>query len=102
MYKLVYNKVYCIDNIENLEGEQWKVLEGTEGNYYCSNLGRIKSYCSYNAILVKPFQNMRNYEKVKITLYGNYANYFVHRLVASAWLPLPKNIDCIIHHIDRK
>lgn len=43
---------------------------------------------------------MRNYEKVSITLYGNYTAYYIHRLVASAWLPLPKNIDCIIHHID--
>lgn len=93
--------MYCIDNIENLKGEEWKELEGTEGNYYCSNFGRIKSYCNYNAIIVKPFINDSNYAKIKITQYNITANRFVHRLVASKWLPPPKNIDCIIHHIDQ-
>lgn len=81
MYKLVYNKVFCIDNIKNFEGEEWKLIEATNGNYYCSNLGRIKSYCSYSAVLLKPFNNKANYQKVRIRQYGISSNQFVHRII---------------------
>ena len=100
LYKLVFNKVYCKDTIENLEGEEWREIDGTEGNYYCSNLGRIKSCCGYTAIIIRPYINHSNYAKVKIIQNGLSTGKFVHRLVASKWLPLPQNIDCKIHHID--
>lgn len=100
LYKLAYNKVFCIDNIEDLEGEEWKVIEGTNNNYYCSNKGRIKSYCGYNAIIVKSCKNNKNYEKVRIVQYGISKNCFVHRIVASCFLPPPKNIYCETHHIN--
>lgn len=43
IYREVYNKEYCIDLIEDLDGEQWKPIDDT-GKYFISNLGRVKSY----------------------------------------------------------
>lgn len=46
---------FCIDEIENLSGEEWKPIENTDNKYFISNYGRVKSYCGYNAIVLKPY-----------------------------------------------
>ena len=43
LYKLVYDKILCEDTIENLQGEEWKEIKGSDGLYHVSNKGRIKS-----------------------------------------------------------
>lgn len=55
LYRKVYNKEFCIDEIENLSGEEWKPIENTDNKYFISNYGRVKSYCGYNAIVLKPY-----------------------------------------------
>lgn len=52
LYRLVFNKEYCKDSIKDLKGEVWKEVEGTEGRYYVSNCGRVKSLCGYTAKLL--------------------------------------------------
>lgn len=51
---MVYNKEFCIDNIENLKDEEWKPIIETDGLYFVSNKGRIKSYHDYKAKILKP------------------------------------------------
>lgn len=99
LYKLVYNKVYCIDNIEDLEGEEWKEIEESQGIYYISNYGRVKTYTEYTAKLIKTYFNS-NYEKVKLVINNAVITSFIHRLVAEYWLEPPKSKDMIIHHIN--
>ena len=82
---MIYNKEFCIDNIESLKGEIWKEIEETNGRYYCSNMGRIKSYCNYNAIIMKITITDKNYEKVQIIKNGISYNKFVHCLVATCF-----------------
>lgn len=100
LYKLVYNKIYCIDNIQNLNNEIWKEIENTDGNYYISNKGRVKSYTGYNAIILRPAVIKNGYERLQISKNGILVNKLIHRLVASAFLPAPKNIDEVLHHKD--
>ena len=38
LYKLVYNTVFCKDYIENLEQEEWKIIEHTDSNYLISSM----------------------------------------------------------------
>lgn len=100
IYKRLYDKVFCIDDIETLEGEEYKEIEGTEGNYYVSNYGNVKSYVSNHAILLKPTITSKGYERLQLTIEGQRYNKFVHGLVAAAWLERPQNLDCEIHHKD--
>lgn len=64
LYKLVYGKVFCIDNIESLENEIWKEIENTDGYYYISNYGRVKSLYKYEATLLKPTITASGYERL--------------------------------------
>lgn len=101
LYKLVYNQTYCIDEIKDLEDEEWRVINNTDSLYFVSSLGRVKSYQGYKAIILKPYTTPKGYEKVDIVEHGQRQTKFVHRLVAAAFLPLPNGIDYQLHHKDK-
>ena len=79
LYKQVFGIEFCIDEIENLSGEEWKPIENTENKYFISNYGRVKSYCGYIAIVLKPYLQQSGYLEVKI----NDKNLKIHQLVAN-------------------
>lgn len=37
LYKMVFDKVFCIDNITNENGEIWREIENTDHKYFVSN-----------------------------------------------------------------
>lgn len=106
LYKLVFGKNYCEDNIINLENEVWKEVTGTGGLYFISNMGRVKSLQGYNAIILKPdiTNNIRgktSYYRVDISYQEKQKHQLIHRLVASAFLEQPKDIaNYEVHHKD--
>lgn len=100
LYKLVYNKPFSRDNIENLDNEQWKEIDDTEHLYYISNKGRIKSLQGYETIILKPFNNQSGYARVDIIEAGRRQTKLIHRLVAAAFLPLPQKLNMQLHHKD--
>lgn len=89
LYKLVYNKSFSLDNIQNLNDEQWKEIDYTDGQYFISNKGRVKSLQGYKAIILKAFVNQRGYARVDIVENGKRQTRLIHRLVAAAFLPFP-------------
>jgi len=98
-YREVFGKEYCVDTVENLPNEVWKEVEGTKGKYFISNHGRLKSYCRYNAIIVKPYKNQYGYLRADIRQNGKRKSILIHRLVAMYFIENdnPKEKDTVDH-----
>ena len=99
LYRKVFGKEYCIDSIENYRLEEWKPIAETDGKYLISNYGRLKSYCRYRAIIVKPYSNQYGYYRADIRRNGNRVTALIHRLVANALVinDNPKDNDTVDH-----
>lgn len=92
--------------------EIWKDIEGYEGLYQVSNLGRVRSldrvvqqlnrwgkYQSrfYRGCVLNPGVTHDNYQSVSLTRQGKSASYSVHRLVAQAFIPNPDSLPQVNH-----
>jgi hypothetical protein len=88
--------------------EIWKDIEGYEGLYQVSNLGRVKSLNRIIATKMNISRLMKgkvltivpdpnNYMKVLLSKEGKQQIYLVHRLVAQAFIPNPDNKSEIDH-----
>lgn len=80
--------------------EEWKDIKGYEGLYMISNLGRIKSINYHNENreeLMKLITVNGGYLKIGLYKNGKHKRYFVHRLVAEAFIPNTDNKPHIDH-----
>ena len=75
--------------------EIWKDIEDYEWLYQVSNLGNIKS--KKRNKLLKPYTTSNDYLVVKLSHNNKQINYFVHRLVAKAFIPNPENKPQVNH-----
>ena len=74
--------------------EIWKDIQGYEGLYQVSNLGRIKS--GYKSIILQPGV-CRGYLIVNLYKDKKGLSQKVHRLVAQAFIPNPENKPTVNH-----
>lgn len=88
--------------MEILEGEIWKGAVGYEGKYAVSNLGRVTVTSGpRTGILFKQGLSQSGYYRVKLFDFSTKAKmWFVHRLVAYAFLGQPPEGKNVVNHID--
>ncbi len=90
-----------------MEKEIWKPIEGYEGIYDVSNLGRVRAYprigSQTSKIRLMKFAIDKNgYKKVNLTKNSKKKRFFVHRLVAQAFIPNPENKPQVNHKSGQK
>ena len=84
---------YTFENtMEDLPNEEWKDIEGYEGLYEVSNMGRIKSLLPYPTLL-KPFDKGKGYLSVRLYKEGKESYFLIHQLVGKAFLKGYKSTD---------
>lgn len=92
--------------------EEWKDIEGYEGIYQVSNLGRVRSLdhkarhrsrtgnefeVTYKGRIRKQVPNENGYSIVMVKDGGKSRALKVHRLVAQAFIPNPDNLPFVNH-----
>lgn len=92
--------------------EIWKDIDGYEGLYQVSNKGRVKSLDkqSWNGHVfflkkgkIRSLCNSNGYQNVSLSDSDTIkTTHYVHRLVASAFLPNPNNYPCVNHKDENK
>lgn len=97
------------------EGEEWKDIPGYESLYAISNLGRVASLRTTVAyknrakcriverkILSPTITKTKKcqYYTVQLEIHKKAKRFYIHRLLAQAFIPNPNNYPCI-DHIDR-
>jgi len=92
---------------EEFEKEIWKDIIGYEGSYQVSNHGRVRSLdrivISKNTTrkilgrILKINLYPNGYEYVQLQKDGKRKSCLVHRLIAVAFIPNPKNLPIINH-----
>ena len=87
-----------------MEKEELKWIEGYEGRYAISNLGELYSFVysgdvkkMRNGIRMKPAPNPHGYLGTTLSIGTHKTNVRIHRLVAKAFVPNPKNKKYVDH-----
>lgn len=83
--------------------EEWKAIEGYEGMYEVSSLGRVKALEDPNRAshrsehILSQTTNHSGYKLVSLCKNGIMKSYQVHRLVAFAFIPNKQNKEYVDH-----
>ena len=80
--------------------EIWKDIKGFEGLYQVSNLGRVKSL--RRNIILRQGITRKGYESVLLCTNSIHKGYYIHRLVAHAFIPNPDNLPQVNHKDENK
>jgi hypothetical protein len=84
-----------------MENEIWKDIFGYERLYQVSNYGRIKSFAckTRDPFIMSQFNHKQGYKRISLTRANHDKTFMVHRLVAEAFIPNPRNKKTV-NHID--
>ena len=77
--------------------EIWKDIDGYEGLYQVSNLGRVKSLHHNKEKILKGSYAKEGYHLISLSKEGTQKRCLVHRLVATAFIPNPYKLECVNH-----
>ncbi len=83
-----------------LSHEQWRDIDGYEGMYQVSDLGRVRSLKYGKVRVLKSNKNSAGYLTIHLYRGKKKKTVKVHRLVAQAFIPNTDSSKTIINHID--
>lgn len=83
-----------------MENEKWKPVFGYEGLYEVSDLGRVRSKYSGEWKVLKPAKNHNGYLFVNLKRDSRQKNFYLHRLVADAFIPNDNIFNTEVNHIN--
>lgn len=72
-----------------------KDIRGYEGLYAITSCGKVWSYKRHK--FLKPNDNGKGYMSVYLFKDGKREKYYIHRLVAEAYIPNPDNLETVDH-----
>jgi len=78
--------------------EEWRQVEKFE-KYFVSNLGRVKKIFPNRELVMQQYSHHKGYKFLYCWHKGERRKYFVHRLVAVAFIPNPQ-MKLIVNHLD--
>ena len=86
-----------LNGTRNLPDEKWRDIEGYEGLYQVSNMGRIKSFHKDEPRILAPGKSGKGYLQISLSKNAVRNRVKIHILVARAFIPNPENKP-IVHH----
>ena len=86
--------------MENFDNEQWRDIDGYDGVYQVSDLGRVRSLKYGKVRVLKGINDKDGYLLVSLCKGGKIKKCRVHRLVAQAFIPNTDSSKTLINHID--
>lgn len=95
-----------------MKEEIWKDIEGFDGLYQVSNLGRVKSLDRYvrqhtgnqfkKGKILKQKNDKYGYKRIGLRKDGKQKSFQIHRLVAQTFIQNPHNYPCVNHKDEDK
>lgn len=84
-----------------MDSEEWRDIEGYDGDYQVSNLGKVRSHKRGNEWRpLRPSKDKDGYLAVILSKHNKQKRYRVHRLVAMAFIPNSLNLPIVEHRDD--
>ena len=83
-----------------LKNEQWRDIDGYDGMYQVSDLGRVRSKKYGRWKVLRPSKLKSGYLYVNLSKNKEIKHFYVHRLVAQAFIPNDDETKIYINHRD--
>ena len=75
----------------------WKAIEGTNGMIERSEDGIVRSLLTGTPRILKTQKDTKGYQRVRVTINRGKMTFKIHREVAKAFIPNPKNLPQVNH-----
>jgi hypothetical protein len=87
--------------LKKIEDEIWKEVPGSNGVYFVSNYGRLKSFQYKKDGVILKGGEINGFKLVEINFKGEKGRrLYLHKLLAEVWLPKPSKKQTFVTHLD--